>query len=167
MRLGQHIATLGRFPRLLQVGLHNVFNAAVVLLLHQLLVEAPDETDRSGISFVISAFENEAKTGNIYADDCMRVLLDLNMLVQKLRSQIFFGGQQQVPTSSHAAGLQTQANQYTNIYAEAPGSSRTFGWRPEEVEQAAPLQVPVGEQDPAYQELVTWLSVDDLQLYNI
>jgi hypothetical protein len=164
--LGRHVSTLGRFPRLLHMGLHNVFNAAVILLLHQLLVEAPDETDELGISFAIAAFKSEARKGNIYADDCTRVLSDLRLLVQKLRSQIFFRSQQ-IASKCHSTELQNEASQYAEIYPIAPTAPQTYEWREQNIEQTVPLQVPVGEQDPAYQELNSWLNVDDLQLYNI
>jgi hypothetical protein len=166
LNLGKHISRLGRSPRLLHASLHNVFNAAVILQLHQLLVDSQDKADESGISFAIAAFESEARNGNIYAEDCTRVLLDLNLLVQKLRSQALFGGQH-VETSNHPTELQDQASPYTNIYPITPGASRTYGWNTQDSEQTAALNNTVDEHDPAYQELMTWLNVDDLQLYNI
>ena len=166
LTLGQYMSGLGRFPRLLHGGLHNVFNAAVVLQLHQLLYDAQDKGDESGISFAIAAFENEARNGNMYAEDCTRVLRDLNLLVQKLRSQTLFSGQQ-LATPPHAASLPSQASPYSEVYPIPSdiGTSRSFQWRPPNAGQTAALSS-MNEQDPTYQELITWLDGDDLQLLN-
>jgi len=168
LNLGRYMSGLGHFPRLLHGGFHNVFNAAVVLQLHQLLYDMQDESDESDISFAIGAFQNEAKNGNIYAEDCTRVLLDLNLLVHKLRGQTLFNSQQ-LATSPHAASLPNQTSPYSDVYATASDIStpRSFQWRPPTTSQAAALNSTINEQDPAYPELMTWLNGDDLQLYSI
>jgi hypothetical protein len=164
LNLGHHISRLGRFPKLLHAGLHNVFNAAVILQMHQLLVDSPqDNTDEQGISFAISAFESEARSGNIYAEDCTRVLLDLNMLVRKLRTE----NSQQISSTGQTDGLQNQTSPYTDVYPIASSTPRTNEWRTQNAEQTSTLHASIDEQDPNYQELMAWLNVDDLQLYNI
>jgi hypothetical protein len=167
LNLGQRLSMLGRFPRLLHAGLHHVFNAAVILQLHQLLFDTREPMDESGIQFAIAAFENEARNANMYADDCTRVLLDLNSLVQRLRSQNLFNGQQ--PEISTAANtVPNQGSPYSDIYtvASTMQSSQTNHWSMQHAIPNAPMQMTVDEQDPSYQELITWLRVDDLQLYN-
>lgn len=166
--LGQRLSTLGRFPRLLHAGLHYVFNAAVVLQLHQLLFGTREQTDEAGIQFAIAAFENEARNGNVYADDCTRVLQDLNSLVQRLCGQNLFGGQQ-LDISTPIGTVNNQATPYSDIYtvASAMQSSQSNHWNMHNSVPNVAIQTAVDEQDPTYQELMTWLSVDDLHLYNI
>jgi len=168
LNLGQYMAGLGRFPRLLHGGLHNVFNAAVILQLHQLLYDMQNESDESGISFAIGAFQNEAKNGSIYAEDCTTVLLDLNLLVHKLRSQTLVNSQP-LATSPHAASLPNQTSPYSDVYGTASDIStpRSFQWRTPSTSQAATFNSIINEQNPVYPELMTWLNGDDLQLYSI
>jgi len=76
----------------LQSGLHFLFNAAVILLLHRIhlahgsLVETEPAIEgqcNADIGFAIGIFEQEAKTGTNYPQDCCRVLQDLKALTDR------------------------------------------------------------------------------------
>ncbi|KAF2029493.1 hypothetical protein EK21DRAFT_67578 [Setomelanomma holmii] len=84
--------------KLLQAGLHFVFNAAVVLLLNRIMtaeecpkVEAVDGTATgiigdqfaSCVDSAIRIFEEEARTGTNYPRDCCNVLRDLKALTDR------------------------------------------------------------------------------------
>ncbi|KIV99698.1 uncharacterized protein PV09_08631 [Verruconis gallopava] len=166
LALGRVLSRLDRFHHLMHISLHNIFNAAVILQLGQLLFESEDASDASGISFAIAAFENEANNGNMYAADCAKVLLDLNLLVQKLGSQNIFSGQQ-ISTPVHTDLLQNQTSPHIDVYPIDERSTQRVRWHTDNAGQSASLPSTVREQDPMYRELTTWLSVDDLQLYHI
>ncbi|KAJ0159872.1 hypothetical protein CTA2_8970, partial [Colletotrichum tanaceti] len=95
------LALNGGSRKLLQAGLHYVFNAAIVLMLQDLLVPyfassalsssssllspSSSSAESDDVSFAIGVFEAEAKTGSNYGRDCAAVLQDLRSLVQRLR----------------------------------------------------------------------------------
>lgn len=67
---------------LLHSDLHFVFNAAVILLLNQILRAHPGASD-TDISFAIELFAREAQIGSDYQRDCYQVLKDLKTLVDR------------------------------------------------------------------------------------
>jgi hypothetical protein len=86
--------------KLLQAGLHFVFNAAVVLLLKRLTQSSSKNTPgqpemrsiptmqfeegvESSVHFAIAVFEEEARTGTNYPRDCCKILQDLNALTDR------------------------------------------------------------------------------------
>jgi len=71
--------------------LHNMFNAAIILMLNQLYSVNLRSADTAGITEAIGLFEDEALTGNAYCIDCAEVLKDLYRLVNQLRPAIFEG----------------------------------------------------------------------------
>lgn len=96
------------------LDLQHIFNAAVVLLLHQMVFSNVVNTDTIGIRWVIGIFNNEARTecaspvssGSAgphggdglgfltgYASDCLAVLNDLAVLVAQIRSLRFKGSE--------------------------------------------------------------------------
>ncbi|KAF1916576.1 hypothetical protein BDU57DRAFT_450222 [Ampelomyces quisqualis] len=96
--LAERLMRSGR--KLLQAGLHFVFNAAVVLLLKRLTrstlkatLERPElrstltiqfeEEIESSVHFAIAVFEEEARTGTNYQRDCCKILQDLNALTER------------------------------------------------------------------------------------
>jgi hypothetical protein len=81
--------------KLLQAGLHFVFNAAVILLLNQIFESSgshkmpgppPPRSYASEIQFAIWTFEEESRTGTNYPRDCCRVLQDLKALIDRYLS---------------------------------------------------------------------------------
>jgi hypothetical protein len=93
--LAERLVSSGQ--KLLQAGLHFVFNAAVILLLKRLTrstrhgesgtskcsTSSDVEEIEASISFAIETFKEEAKTGTHYPRDCCRVLKDLNALTER------------------------------------------------------------------------------------
>ncbi|KAF1828704.1 hypothetical protein BDW02DRAFT_209842 [Decorospora gaudefroyi] len=142
--------------KLLQAGLHFVFNAAVILLLNQILVSSNNNkalgvlhTDMyaSEIHFAIHTFEEASKTGTSYPRDCHRVLQDLRALVNRYLSHghgIFERGHH----PAHASSTQELHNA-TQRQKET---------------QATPSNM--NDSDSLHQEMMTWIQSDGLQLHN-
>ncbi|KAF2848513.1 hypothetical protein T440DRAFT_167151 [Plenodomus tracheiphilus IPT5] len=95
---------LHRKRKFLQSGLHYLFNATVVLLLNRIASSASrhhtpifnrhkdttspsEQLHTAEVSFAISVFEQESKTGTHYPKDCCQVLQDLKALVDRYLSQ--------------------------------------------------------------------------------
>lgn len=91
LRLGRWIRKLSPRQKLLVPDFHNIFNAAIILLLHQIVFVNLRTNDVSSIAFAKEVFEREAGFGDIYAKDCARILQDLSVLVTKLRELMFEG----------------------------------------------------------------------------
>jgi hypothetical protein len=89
IRLARQILLVNQPRKLLQAGLHFIFNAAIVLMLQQLVEDlcpsSRTEKARSlDLDFVIARFEDESRVGSNYGRDCATVLRDLRVLVQRL-----------------------------------------------------------------------------------
>lgn len=100
IQLARHFIYLSHPRKLLQAGLHFIFNAAVVLILQE-LVHTEGEDVANGqvysyfphahdtdIDFVLANFQEEADGGNNYGKDCVTVLRDLRFLVKKIKSKL-------------------------------------------------------------------------------
>jgi hypothetical protein len=112
--LAERLVRSGR--KLLQAGLHFVFNAAVILLLKRLTRSTrPGESDASrnqtvsmdegmeaSICFAIETFEGEAKTGTHYPRDCCRILQDLNTLTDRCMARQDYNDLSQADMSLYA-----------------------------------------------------------------
>lgn len=91
VRLARHTLALNHPRKLLQAGLHFIFNAAICLMLRALLDAEPRLGRRGGrgrecdLDFVVARFDEEARLGSNYGRDCAAVLRDLRVLVQRLR----------------------------------------------------------------------------------
>ncbi|RBR14034.1 hypothetical protein FVER53590_04291 [Fusarium verticillioides] len=89
IQLARQILLVNHPRKLLQAGLHFIFNAAIVLMLQQLVEDlcpsSRSEKVRSlDLDFVIGRFEDESRVGSNYGRDCATVLRDLRVLVQRL-----------------------------------------------------------------------------------
>ncbi|KAL8372224.1 hypothetical protein RB595_001831 [Gaeumannomyces hyphopodioides] len=91
LRLGRWLAEISPASKLLLPDLHCVFNAAIMLLLHQIAFVDLQPADTPDIEFAFKAFSSEAALGDTYATDCLRVMQDLASLVHKLRTLMFTG----------------------------------------------------------------------------
>jgi hypothetical protein len=141
--------------KLLQAGLHFVFNAAVILILDQILHSsstAPTATPLSTtvytleIDFAMRTFDEESRTGTNYPRDCYKVLQDLKALVDRYLS---YGHGHFEQGNDPGLVINTPGPQYnTQRGAEAQGnaSNTTAG--------------------TVYQELRTWMQSDGLKLHN-
>ncbi|CAA9961106.1 fungal specific transcription factor domain-containing protein [Pyrenophora teres f. maculata] len=143
--------------KLLQAGLHFVFNAAVILFLEQIMSsfrshKTPPSPNAAAhgpkLEFAIRTFADESKTGTNYPRDCFKILQDLEALVHRYLSH---GHGNFVHGSNASLG----AN------AGAPGSHVMAQPGPETQNN------PNGpESSNLYQEMRIWIQSDGLQLQN-
>ncbi|EUC36087.1 hypothetical protein COCCADRAFT_89204 [Bipolaris zeicola 26-R-13] len=139
--------------KLLQAGLHFVFNAGVVLLLEQILhysgghktptpsIHTPE------IEFTIRTFENESRTGTNYPRDCFKVLQDLKALVDRYLS--------------HDHG-RLEPGSYPHGASNIPGPPHAA---PQDAGMQGTTPGP-GENNGLYQEMRTWMQNDGLQMHH-
>lgn len=107
LRLGRHILMRcnqgGTVPgKPVMMDLHHIFNAAVIMLLYQMVFTSSHSSDASALRFARKTFEREAQTECLsssgrsggmgvasgptgYASDCLGVLNDLTELVERIR----------------------------------------------------------------------------------
>ncbi|CAN8098533.1 unnamed protein product [Discula destructiva] len=77
--------------KLIMLDLHHIFNAAIVLLLYQMVNLNIVNTDNFGITAALRIFETEARNESLgggvtgYASDCVSVLSNLAALVAQIR----------------------------------------------------------------------------------
>ncbi|KAK4139555.1 uncharacterized protein C8A04DRAFT_40619 [Dichotomopilus funicola] len=88
LRLGRLMWLHSPRQKLMLGDLHNIFNAAVVLTMHQIVFVNLRTQDRDDVAWAGEVFESEALTGREYARDCSRVLRDLKYLAHQLRNPI-------------------------------------------------------------------------------
>ena len=88
LRLGRLMRLHSPQQKLLLPDLHNIFNAAIVLMMHQMVFVNLRTQDLDDVGWALEVFETEAKTGSEYGKDCSRVLQDLNYLAHQLRNPI-------------------------------------------------------------------------------
>lgn len=155
LRLGRWIRGGATFSRkLLTSNLHNIFNAATILLLNQLLFDGVDpsqDQDAHDVWFAINCFEVEQQGGsNNYAIDCTSVLKDLEALVKRLRTQTIEsrnqvrGTQVQLPgTTAYDVGFILNHEVTPNILPSPHHLSYTV-----------------------YNQLSGWMEQGDFQMYN-
>ncbi|KAF6802255.1 fungal specific transcription factor domain-containing protein [Colletotrichum sojae] len=160
LRLARWLIDINNGRKLLQASLHNVFNAAIILMLEELLRSSPQQpppspsAESDDVGFAITVFEEEANTGSNYARDCATVMQDLRSLIQRLRQ-----GPQLVP-AAHIGGsgeaiISAHETNTSLDYQQNLHQQQTFPPGPG-------LQVNEG----IWQEIATWLEPGDWQLYN-
>ncbi|KAJ5065384.1 hypothetical protein J3E72DRAFT_236009 [Bipolaris maydis] len=139
--------------KLLQAGLHFVFNAGLVLLLEQILKHSgghktPTPNLRTPeIDFTIRTFENESRTGTNYPRDCFKVLQDLKALVDRYLS--------------HDQG-RLELGSYSRDASNIPRAPRAA---PQDAEMQGTTPG-LGESNGLYQEMRTWMQNDGLQMHH-
>ncbi|CAM1505744.1 Fc.00g113810.m01.CDS01 [Cosmosporella sp. VM-42] len=163
IRLARHILALNHPRKLLQSGLHFIFNAAICLMLQELIyttsaVPRDRSTLDSDLDFVIARFEEESGIGNNYGRDCANILRDLGVLVQRLRMPMD-PSMETIPASN---GISPSTS--------VPLENRTdfehkLSWAQRTGSQAMPQQIHVGEGHALYDELVSWMEDDWQQQY--
>ncbi|KLU86080.1 hypothetical protein MAPG_05099 [Magnaporthiopsis poae ATCC 64411] len=89
LRLGRWLAQISPGSKLLLLDMHGVFNATIMLLLHQIAFVDLRPDDVTDIAFGLEAFGREAAAGDMYATDCLHVMQDLASLVSQLRAHMF------------------------------------------------------------------------------
>jgi hypothetical protein len=149
--LGRLVRELSPRQRLLHKEAHTIFNAAVIVLLHELaFFGAEDSKDASDVRFAIDVFDQEAALGNDFGIDCSRVLQDLQSLVYGLREQ--HGGPLTAPSILSVEGqlnlgpMQLSQNTIARELPDMPAA--------------------MGENITLQRELEAWLDNDYFLLYN-
>lgn len=167
LRLGRLIreSTLSR--KLLTCNLHNVFNAATILLLNQLLLDTfEDRQDLDDVWFAIGCFEAEARGGiNEYAKDCWQVLKHLETLVCRLRNQMVEVRSQLRMSHRFAAPSPSSSSAAVPPLTASTAYDVGFILNPVNPPNILPNQHNL--PDIIYEQLTGWIDQDDdLQLYN-
>ncbi|KAK3901830.1 hypothetical protein C8A05DRAFT_34490 [Staphylotrichum tortipilum] len=88
LRLGRLMRLPTPRQKLLLPDLHYIFNAAIILMMHQMLFVNLRTQDLDDVVWAGEVFEMEAETGSEYGKDCAGVLRDLRYLAQQLRNPI-------------------------------------------------------------------------------
>lgn len=166
LQLARWLLSISHIPKLLQAGLHQIFNAAIVLMLQEMVCTNLAPTDVDDIMFAIQIFEQEARQGSSYGVDCLRILQDLRSLVSRLK----------VPPTEPIGTLRPEGPPGTRgvaFVASDPTTKMTSpivgappvldGLSTSSAGIAVPYQI--SEGDALYQELITWMENDDMQLY--
>lgn len=150
IHLAQWVMQLYNSRRLLQAGLHFVFNAAVILLLNCVLrnnMEASDE-----VAFAIDVFARQSRTGTNYERDCLQVLKDLKILIDRFLAIL-------VPPPH------TFSNGLSNV---SPNISPNFFTTTidAQIDTRQGRQGLPNDGGNVYQELMTWIQDDNSRMYS-
>jgi hypothetical protein len=144
---------LCRVRKLLQAGLHFVFNAGVILLLEQILKNLSDHkmaapsTHTPEIEFTMRTFESESRTGTNYPRDCFKVLHDLKALIDRYLSHEY-----------ERLGIGSYPHGASNTAGPPCGTGQDVGMQG--------TTSALGESNGLYQEMRTWIQNDGLQLHH-
>ncbi|KAH8204498.1 hypothetical protein TruAng_001414 [Truncatella angustata] len=159
VRLGRWVRDLSTSRKLLSQCLHNLFNAAVILLLNQLLADELNEDDALGIIFVIDCFDAESLGESNYSKDCARVLRDMSALLQRLRNskmdELSWTGMESLSLTSSAPHVQPPP--------AATAYHVGFILNPSEP-QISPVHTP--PTNALMSQLASWMHYDESQIYN-
>jgi hypothetical protein len=168
LRLGRLMCLQSPRQKLLLGDLHNIFNAAIVLTMHQMVFVNLRTQDLDDVGWASEVFETEAKTGNEYAKDCARVLQDLKYLAQQLRNPIHDPDTKHVLMSGEGALRDLLADDVTVADMMDEGTENAAapnGDRDSPRNQANRGGLYQGVAD-IYQTLSCWWQADYMQFYN-
>ena len=151
---------------------YNVFDAAVIVLLHELLADSTDADHDDNIAFVIRFFEAQAERGcsSNLPSDCARVLRDIKTLIQRMLHHGLGGG---VSVTAAAAHTSTSISKRNISISQTPSPAIYdvgFILNPEippEAPAPVPAQPSVNTSSHAlFTELSTWFSHDEHHVYD-
>ncbi|KAK3291091.1 uncharacterized protein B0H64DRAFT_420431 [Chaetomium fimeti] len=168
LRLGRLMCLHSPRQKLLLGDLHNIFNAAIVLTMHQMVFVNLRTQDLDDVGWASEVFETEAKTGNEYAKDCARVLQDLKYLAQQLRNPIHDPDTKHVLMSGEGALRDLLADDVAGADMMDEGTENAAapnGDRDSPRNQANRGGLYQGVAD-IYQTLSCWWHADYMQFYN-
>lgn len=163
LRLGRLMRLHSPRQKLLLPDLHHIFNAAIVLTMHQIVFVNLRTRDLDDIGWATEVFEGEAETGSDYAKDCARVLRDLQYLVNRLRNPIHDPSTKQSLLTGEGGALRellpdeaAAGRKHSNAGA-VPGALQSPGRQPGDTiyQRAAAVS----------QTLFSWWKADDMQFY--
>lgn len=148
IHLTRHLLTLNGHRKLLQAGLHFIFNAAVVAVLHPLVFknDTPESevmAAKNNIDFAIEMMMEAMKKGNADGQRCAETLHELQTLVTRLLVPIGHDPMLSMAATSTAPPVNSTV------------LSQDF----------MPPPLPVADDPVLYDELVTWMG-DDWPIYN-
>ncbi|KIL93639.1 hypothetical protein FAVG1_03622 [Fusarium avenaceum] len=158
IRLARQILLVNHPRKLLQAGLHFIFNSAIVLMLQQLVEDLcpssrSDKARSLDLDFVIARFEDESRVGSNYGRDCATVLRDLRVLVQRLP----------IPVDLNTVTRPINMPQPSTTYD--PIANRTTvdmgqQWSDKLTSEALQQPILIDQGHDLYNELVSWIEVD-------
>ncbi|KAF4986080.1 hypothetical protein FGRMN_10995 [Fusarium graminum] len=158
IRLARQILLVNHPRKLLQAGLHFIFNSAIVLMLQQLVEDLcppsrSDEARSLDLDFVIARFEDESRVGSNYGRDCATVLRDLRVLVRRLP----------IPVDMNNVTRSVNMTQASTTYD--PIANRTTvdmgqQWSDKLTSEALQQSIVIDQGHDLYNELVSWIEVD-------
>ena len=146
IHLAQWLMQMYTTRRLMQGGLHFVFNAAVILLLNRVLRNNTEASDE--IEFAIEIFVRQSRTGTNYERDCLQVLKDLRALIDR-----FLAGSKS-PQQTYASNPPDRSSTPFNSTGNAS------------LDLAQYRQPSQSDGGHVYQELMTWMQDDNSQMYS-
>lgn len=168
LRLGRLMCLHSPRQKLLLGDLHNIFNAAIVLTMHQMVFVNLRTQDIDDVGWASEVFETEAKTGNEYAKDCARVLQDLKYLAQQLRNPIHDPNTKQVLMSDERVlrDLRPDEVAATERMDEGNDSSAAPDGGQDTSRQEGNHGALYQRAATVYQTLTGWWHADYMQFYN-
>ncbi|SPQ23514.1 350fac74-ea02-4724-bed3-172135972bed [Thermothielavioides terrestris] len=169
LRLGRLMRLHSPRKKLLLPDLHHIFNAAIVLMMHQIVFVNLRTQDLDDIEFASEVFDAEAETGSEYGKDCARVLRDMKSLAHQLRSPIHDPETKRLLLSDKGLlhDLMLDETMAADMMADVGGNRP--GGPPDESGSSAPQAGHGAAYHRAaamYQTLSSWWKADYMQFYN-
>ena len=169
VHLWHSLLKLPRPAKLSHTSIHYLFNAALTLQLHQILVESQAQGDYEEVGFVIAALDADESTNKEYAKDCSNVLTDLSSLMGRLRrldlSKAVSRGNgvalhplALAPATSSPSDGTGSASATDSLNQDAHSRETNEGLRPDQTTGSS-----LDSRENAYHELISWLRTDELQ----
>ncbi|KAK7932673.1 hypothetical protein PG985_003385 [Apiospora marii] len=153
--------------------LYNVFDAAVIVLLHELLADPSDTNPDDNITFAIDWFDKQAKSScSSLPNDCARVLRDMKTLVQRMLHHGLGAGvvPSGVAASAHTINPVSKRNMSISQAPSPAIYDVGFILNPEippETPAPAPAHPSVNTSSHAlFTELSSWISHDEHHAYD-
>jgi hypothetical protein len=166
LRLGRLMRLHSRRQKLLLPDLHNIFNAAIVLTMHQMVFVNLRSQDLDDVGWASEVFEAEAETGSEYAKDCARVLQDLKYLAQQLRNPIHDPDTKQVLLSGEGVLRDLLPDEVPAAEMMDEDSSDGTSGESESSRRQGKHGLLYQRVAAIYQTLSCWWRADEMQFYN-
>ena len=178
VRLAREVQKMSPGGKLMLQDLHHLFNAAIIITLHQIVFCHLRTYDTDDVAFALHVFQTEKETGSNYGDDCWRILKDLRLLVWELRD-VLYGDKQQdllpgqekimasrmhINNSVHEASDPSRLGPETRPYT-GYGSERSFvhAYAPSRENGVRPGTRPANGD--VAQRIDAWMTETDMELY--
>lgn len=166
LRLGRLMRLHSPRQKLLLPDLHNIFNAAIILTMHQMVFVNLRTQDLDDIGWATEVFEGEAETGSDYAKDCSLVLRDLKYLVNRLRNPIHDPAIKRILLSDDGVLRDLLADEAAASPERSNGTPTGTGRQSESPMRAEQGGTIYQRIEAIYQTLTCWWDADYMQLYS-